>query len=219
MINNHKIGTNCPESSYSDSFSSIINLVTSGWVLCKREVCNFFPCSGLLWTICPHFAAVKASSRHYLRISLSFCQVDGQFSTNLTDHHGHWQKREVCHFFLWWWVTVSHCGQFAAIQTANLSPFVRLTFRDVWRGTPPSRRTVAALGLVETMLCRKASPLSFESWHRDRNFLTVSLSAEFRLREIVLICGVNKKLFRLTMTQISAILRLSGNACSTQHML
>ena len=27
-------------------------------------------------------------------------------------------------------------------QAANISPFVRLTFRDVWRETPPSRRTV-----------------------------------------------------------------------------
>jgi hypothetical protein len=83
----------------------------------------------------------RLSSRHYLRISLSFCQVDGQLSTNLTDHHGHWQKREVCHFFLWWWVTVRHCGQSTAIQAANFSPFVMLTFRDVWRETPPSRRT------------------------------------------------------------------------------
>ena len=111
----------------------------SGWVLCKREVCNFFPCCGPFAHILPPF---RFSSRHYLRIFLSFCQVDGQLPTNLTDHHGHWQKREVCHFFLWWWVTVSHCGQFAAIQAANFSPFVMLTFRDVWRETPPSRRTV-----------------------------------------------------------------------------
>ena len=38
------------------------------------------------------------------------------------------------------------------LQAANISPFVRLTFRDVWRETPPSRRH----GLCDGTICRKA---------------------------------------------------------------
>jgi hypothetical protein len=42
---------------------------------------------------CEPFAHIlppyRLSSRHYLKIPLFFCQVDGRFSTNLTDHHGH----------------------------------------------------------------------------------------------------------------------------------
>ena len=75
------------------------------------------PCCGPFAHILPLY---RLSSRHYLRISLSFCQVDGQFSTNLTDHHGHWQKREVCHFF----ELNSFCGdESQSVTVDNLPPF------------------------------------------------------------------------------------------------
>ena len=141
------------------------------WYLLVNPYANGrYAISFLAQACCGPFAHIlppyRLSSRHYLRISLSFCQVDGQFSTYLTDHHGHCQKREVCHFFLW-----SQCGdESQSVNVDNLPPFkppisLLLSGRSFATSGVRLRRHSAWLrrGLVETMICRKASPLSFES--------------------------------------------------------